>query len=242
MIKGSFTWNGQSSDNFSMKMLDQPTFASPQKDLTANSVPGRNGSVLTTNHRMNDVSASFNFHAMITDDFAHTIRRVRNWLMAPDGYQAMTWDGVDDLTYYLYFDGSSLSFQELSATRISVTIGASIFPVAFYTSSLSETQYFTGNVIVNNGFVTSKPKIRLLGTGAGTFVFGSSTIQVQNVTDEIDIDTELGTVTDSDGNSVYSEINTTTYMSLPTLVIGNNTISIPSGWTCYITGRFGEFA
>ncbi|MFT8878854.1 MAG: hypothetical protein ABF913_04740 [Oenococcus sp.] len=242
MITGKFTWAGKSSDDFKMKMLSQPTFSSPEKDETANSVPGRNGSVFVPNNRMNDISASFSFHAMIVSDFYSTIRRIKNWLLAPDGYQPMIWDGAADLTYYVHLSGASLSFQQLSLTRVLITISATIYPVAYYTNSLNEVSVTNNQVVTNNGLFIAKPKIRLVGSGNAEFAFGASHLVVKNVTDQITVDTLDGTVYDSENNPVYNELVTSTYIDLPTLAVGDNIVTLPDGWTCYMMMRFGEFA
>ncbi|ATE84845.1 hypothetical protein vBOeSunk162_17 [Oenococcus phage vB_OeS_unk162] len=241
-LSGIFNFNGHSSSDFNMRMLAWPSFGAATKDVTANSVPGRNGSVFTSNHRYEDISFPVSFNAKPTSTYMQLISDIKNWLLIPDGYLPMTWDLMPDYTYYISFSGDNWTATPIKTDLVSFTMTITIYPIAFLTTSLTETQYYTGSVLNNSGTVIAPPIVRCVGTGAGTFVLGSSTFQLQNVTSEVDIDSLFGTVEDADGNDVYSEFVTTTYPSLPTLQVGNNTISVPSGWAIYIAPRIGILA
>lgn len=83
-MRNSFTFDGTTSSTYSVYVSGYDTFKSPKKVYHAINIPNRNGALLTTDKRMENVSITY--HCGIKDNFDTNFSNFRNFLMSRDGY------------------------------------------------------------------------------------------------------------------------------------------------------------
>lgn len=88
-----FTYNGISSENFGLHIESKDIYSAPEYDVDFNSIPGRNGDLLISNSRFNNLKVSYTVFLARenTVELAKTIRGIKSWLYKePDRYHLIT--------------------------------------------------------------------------------------------------------------------------------------------------------
>lgn len=87
-MRNYFILNGVDSRDFGVYISGQGTFSAPQKAYTFYNVPGRNGAILGSENRLENINVSY--EAFIYTDFDNQIARFRTFLLSLNGYVQLT--------------------------------------------------------------------------------------------------------------------------------------------------------
>ena len=79
-MRNFFTFNGTPSTNFGVYISGNGVFGAPQRMYDIRSIPGRNGSLIMDNKRLDDILVTY--HAFIYTDFKNKVDQLRNWLLS----------------------------------------------------------------------------------------------------------------------------------------------------------------
>ena len=82
-----FKYNGRSSQDFGIRLSGEDTWRKPSPDLERTAVPGRNGDLIASNRRYNNVDISYK--AGIIHDFASNYNGFINHVLSEPGYHRL---------------------------------------------------------------------------------------------------------------------------------------------------------
>lgn len=87
-MRNYFILDGVDSRDFGVYISGQGTFSAPQKAYTFYNIPGRNGALLGNEHRLENISVSY--EAFIYSNFDENIAAFRTFLLSLNGYKRLT--------------------------------------------------------------------------------------------------------------------------------------------------------
>lgn len=222
------TFNDKSSADFGVFISGEATYNTPNRDIELISVPGRNGTLSIDKGRFQNIDIKY--PAFIADDFDANFSAMKAYLLSQTGYKKL-YDTYHPDHYRLARFNSSLTPEMTQLNRHGkFDLIFDCDPRRFLKDEL---RAFSGSSIKNPTQFTSKPLIRLYGTG--TLTVNDTTLTVNTVDEYVDIDSEIqeaykGT-TNCNGNITVTDF--------PELTPGVNTISytgtsisiLPNWWT-----------
>lgn len=116
-----FTFGGYDSRDFGIYISGSGTFNTPEKEYETAIVPGRNGALLMTMSRIDNVELAY--PAYIYSDFSDRIAAMRSAFMGLEGYQRLTDSYHPDEYRLAYFEGdvSVKTTKKLDAGSFTLT-------------------------------------------------------------------------------------------------------------------------
>lgn len=87
-MRNYFILNGKDSRDFGVYISGQGTFGAPSKAYNFYDIPGRNGALIGSEKRLDNIEVSY--EAFIYKDFDKNIADFRSYLLSLDGYQRLT--------------------------------------------------------------------------------------------------------------------------------------------------------
>lgn len=230
-----FTYKGIRSTDMGLQIDGNLEFSAPRRDVNLVSVAGRDGDLVMDNGRYESVLRTINCRLKTTNENVETlINRIHNWLSTDVGFHDFFWSGDPGFTFKAMVDSPSRAGRTL-ARLARVALKFRVHPIKYLTSSLNERAVTSGDNIANQFLLDAKPIIRVLGTGDIVINFGSQTLDLRDVFQEITIDCETMTVIGHDGNAEFTKM----YSTFPVLETGNNVVTFDGNFQVFITPRLG---
>lgn len=231
--QGYFTFDGVSSKDFGVFINGNKTFNSPQRIVTMQTIPGRNGELVVDEGRYGNMEHSY--AAFIFKDFKPNVSGLANYLSTKVGYHRLEDSYHPDEFYHAMFV-AGLDVDAGSELDVGVfTLTFNRKPQRFLKSGErvvvferpNNTSGTISRTIFNPTRQVSAPLIRVYGTG--TVGVGNMTIQVTSNPGYIDLDCDMEDAfmesTNCNGNiKMLSD-------DFPTLQPGNTGIALGSGIT-----------
>lgn len=184
---GFFTVNGKSCKDYNMVCSDAKIHNIAEKDVDTIQVPGRNGDLVISNNRYENVPLVY--PTVIMKNFIENFSYFVNYIQSFDGYVRIEDTFKTDEFYMARYKG------ETSPKKMALD-NSGVFEVEFerkpqrWLKSGEEKHVFTSNGSIENPtFMTAKPLVRVYGTG--TVGIGSNTIRIDTNQSYIDIDCEI---------------------------------------------------
>lgn len=213
------TIDGRSTLDFKTWISGGGTYGSPVRDVSAVSVPGRNGDIIIDNGRYSNIEVKY--ESFIVKDFDANIAALRSFLGSLKGYKRLedTYH-PDEYRLALFSAGLTPSTTTLNREgRFDIVFNCK--PQRFLTKGEKSLSVENGDAITNHTLFEAEPVIRVYGTG--TLTIGDVSVQVTTADGYTDIDSRIqeaykGT-TNCNGNIVL------TNGVFPTLKPGVNEIS-----------------
>ena len=109
-----FEYNGIKSSDMGLHIQKKNVYSSPKFDSQFVSVPGRNGDLIVSNNRFENIQISYNvfLSAKSVDELAEKLLKVKAWLYShPTGYQNLT-DSYDKKFFRKAVFASSLDIED----------------------------------------------------------------------------------------------------------------------------------
>lgn len=218
----SFIFQGKDSyEDYGIEIYDRPVNPLPERNVDFIEVPGRDGSLTQDHKTYKNITIPINCFLRNKDNYQEQFKLIKQWLSSGEG----------DL---IFSDEPNLKYTALCVNRIDFTqpyINFGEFPIIFecnpYKRSMDNNKITitNGGTIFNPG-ASSKPIIKVYGTGNIDLTVNSNVVHLTNIVDYVTIDSEL---VDCYKDAVL--FNNNMLGEFPELVPGANTIS----WTGTVT-------
>ena len=225
-------FNGQPLEDFKVSLTNAGIYKMPDRDVSKQSVPGRNGDVVIDNGRYNNIEIEY--PCVIHENFDVNFPAMMAYLLNQKGYGRL-----EDSFYPEYY--RSGAFVSVSNKSVSKDGSIGTFSLTFNCKpqrwlKSGETKYTLeqSGSMKNPSAFGSKPFIRLYGKGTLIIAGQSLTIDPLYPNSYLDVDCELM-------NAYYGDRNFNNYVSgnFPELPAGLFQISwtgtsleiIPKWWT-----------
>lgn len=217
-------YDGQSSLEYGVHISGTETFDAPERDITALSIPGRNGDLIFDNGRYKNIDVTY--PAFIHRNFARNAQAMRAWLMKSPGYKRLEDTYHPDLYRLAYFKGP-VDFETTflnwgGETELVFTCK----PQRFFVAGDLPID-FLGHGTINNEYMPAKPLIKVYGSGAGDLNVGEHVVNISDIDEYVMLDCDLMDAYKGTEN----KNSTITAPEFPVLEPGANSIS----WTGGIT-------
>lgn len=219
-----FVFGETSSERFNIYITDMRTFGTPVRDVSFQSVAGRNGELTLDNKRWSNIEIVYS--CAIPTDFADNFTRFKASLLSQTGYQRLTDTGETDVFRL------GVVRDAIDPTVIRQGRGGK-FDVRFYCKP--QKFYLYGEyreklteprTLHNQTGCVALPLITVYGTGAGNLTVGNTTVEIKALADQITIDCDLLNAYRQVGDSAKENKNGDIYApEFPVLEIGENPVS-----------------
>lgn len=184
------TFNGRSTHEFGIFISGESTYSAPERNVTSQEVPGRNGSLLFDMGNFKNISVKY--PSYIVEDLPSRIRDFLNYAGSLIGYQRL------EDTYHPYEfrmarfkTNPSIDTAGYMNRSGKFTLDFDCKPQRFLKSGEEAIEFSTDGIILNRTNFPSKPFIKVYGTGSGSIGVGSETISITNLDTYMDIDCEI---------------------------------------------------
>lgn len=224
-MNGTFTLDGVSSNTWGAFIVDSQIDNGVPRRINAKEIPGRIGSLLLQEKTLPDIEIVYS--GIIYQNFETNYSAMKNFLLSRSGYVRLSDSFHPDEFYKAYYD------KELEAT-VSRERTMGKFKLSFVrqgarylTSGETPVEFTADGSITNPTYFSSRPLIRVYGTGE--LGIGSSTVTITTADGWTDIDCEM-----MDAHKDLTPCNSNIILSgydFPTLVPGANGITLGTGIT-----------
>ena len=220
---------GKQSKDYGLFISGSGTYNAPERDVTAVSVPGRNGDLILDNGRWHNISVSY--PAFIVRNFNENAETIRAWIAGAIGYQQLEDDYHPDFYRLARYSGNI--DWDMAALNIAgqTTLTFDCKPQRFLKLGETPIKIESATTLTNN-WQTSLPLITIWGEGAAGITINGETVQISNIPTNIVLDCDL-----QNAYSVSGLQNLNNLITLPpsgnflSLIHGDNEISFSGGVT-----------
>ena len=220
---------GKQSKDYGLFISGGGTYNAPERDVTAVSVPGRNGDLILDNGRWHNISVSY--PAFIVHNFNENAETIRAWIAGAIGYQQLEDDYHPDFYRLARYSGNI--DWDMAALNIAgqTTLTFDCKPQRFLKLGETPIKIESATTLTNN-WQTSLPLITIWGEGAAGITINGETVQISNIPTNIVLDCDL-----QNAYSVSGLQNLNNLITLPpsgnflSLIHGDNEISFSGGVT-----------
>lgn len=187
-MRNYLIFNGNDSRNYGVYLTGTGTYSAPERAQEMISVPGRNGNLIGTETRFENIEVTY--PAFIYSNFNQNIQNFRNMLLANRGYFELSdsyhTDEYRMATYIGAFEPEVTAMHDAGSFELVFNCK----PQRFLNSGKTTTQYTTNSTINNPTLFPSNPLIRVVGEG--TFYIGTTAITITSPgTAYVDIDSDM---------------------------------------------------
>ena len=190
---GIIIYNGVSSEDLHILVQHPPEYGFPEKDSEATHVPGRNGDVIVDSGTWLNVDRTYDLAIDATGDVTYTdlASRFTQWLHSACTYARLE-DSYEPDYYRMAIYKNSGSISNLFNKAGTIEVSFNCKPQRFLKSG-EEIEVFrtSGTYYRNPTEFTAKPKIIIHGSGSGSINVGNYSININNITDGMVIDSEI---------------------------------------------------
>ena len=181
------TYNGKASSDFGVVISGQDTWKKASPDLERVKIPGRNGELILTNKRYNNVDIPYQCGIIRNFDVNYT--GFINHLLSDPGYHRLE-DSYHPTVYRMaVFETETAPDMTALNAQGTFTITFSCKPQMYLKSGELKQEIVNGGVIYNPTRHDARPLIRVYGTGE--LYIGGQMIRITECDSHTDIDCEL---------------------------------------------------
>lgn len=228
-----FVYAGRRSQEFGLYISGSGTFVGAEWEITEQPVPGRSGEFLISQNRMKNQDISY--PAFIREKFKDYAEAARLWLLNGCEYKRLEDSYHPEYFRIGYFKGP-LDFDVRALNRSAeLTLTFRCKPQRYRKDGEYPRTVSSGNSLFNF-WMPSLPLIQITGTGSGQITVGQSTVNLENMTGSVTLDSEVQDV--FDGTTPMNQ-NASISGGFPVLRSGENRIAWSGGITAVqITPRW----
>lgn len=187
-----FIFGGESSLDYGLYVLEPSTFGAPERAVTEQEVPGRNGVLLIDNGYYKNRAIKYKtwLDTPKAEDRGPWSRNLAAWLLSSPGEYRELYDSYDpDYCKLAYFKGG-LDMSAADTPVLQQTIEFSCKPFQYLRSGLNLREVNSGDSLINPHKFPALPYIKITGSGDVTLSVGNSSWTFSGITDYIEIDSE----------------------------------------------------
>lgn len=231
MSRQYITYNGTDLRDYGVYISGTYVFNAPARSYEPIAIPGRNGSILGSEKRLDDIE--LRYPAFIYNNFDSNVASLRAFLLSSIGYKRLV-DTYHPNEFRLgYFPGAfeATPTSKLDAGQFDLTFICK--PQRYLISGETTTMFSASGTLTNPTLFEAKPLLRVYGTGSITV--NGVTITISEADTYTDIDCEIMEAYKGSANKNYAVSLNSVYF--PVLSPGSNTITL-DGVTADITPRW----
>lgn len=230
-------FNGVSSKSLGLRIINNVEHESTGYDLERIVVPGRDGELLLSNHRLKSVEKSFPCKLNTKDNLTKVQEKISQWLLV-EGYKdfELSWD--PDYLYKAAFI-ETFAIEEILRQFGNVKLNFLVHPIKYLKSGLVKKTVTNQGTVNNAGNVIAKPVIKLTGNGECVLAINNRKTKLTGVQNNIVLDMQKNMVYSGATTSAWDKVVRSQEYVMPYLDIGNNVISWTGSFTLEITPYIG---
>ena len=229
-----FIYNGISSKDMGVRISSKDVYSAPKYDLKFQSIPGRDGDLISPNGRFPNTTVSYTcfIPAKSIQELSDKVTAVKCWLYTePDRYHTLS-DNYDASFFRKAVFNNKLDISD-EVSKIGVfTVNFTCHPMRFSHTGQVKTTFTASPFTLTNPYpFAAKPYLKINGRGTGTL-----TIQSASSNKIWEFSTLNGyTECDSELMNFYHDTepknDTVSGEGFPTFAPGDNTIAFDGGIT-----------
>ena len=228
-----FEYKGIRSSDMGLRIESKNVFSGPEYEVDFLSIPGRDGDLIAGSGRFPNVQVTYSVFipAKTVSELSQKITAVKAWLYSGlNSYHTLS-DTYDTAFFrHAVFAGKLDIEDELNRVGI-FTISFSCKPFRYDDAGTESVTLATGEVMLNPYPFTSKPILRIEGSGKGTLTIQSegsnATWNFTSIDEYVEADSEqMNFYKDSEPKN-----DTVSGDGFPLLYPGENTVSFTGGIT-----------
>ena len=229
-----FIYNGISSKDMGVRISSKDVYSAPKYDLKFQSIPGRDGDLISPNGRFPNTTVSYTcfIPAKSIQELSDKVTAVKCWLYTePDRYHTLS-DSYDTSFFRKAVFNNKLDISD-EVSKIGIfTVNFTCHPMRFSHMGQVKTTFTASPFTLTNPYpFAAKPYLKINGRGTGTL-----TIQSASSNKIWEFSTLNGyTECDSELMNFYHDTepknDTVSGEGFPTFAPGDNTIAFDGGIT-----------
>lgn len=229
-----FIYNGISSKDMGVRISSKDVYSAPKYDLKFQSIPGRDGDLISPNGRFPNTTVSYTcfIPAKSIQELSDKVTAVKCWLYTePDRYHTLS-DSYDTSFFRKAVFNNKLDISD-EVSKIGIfTVNFTCHPMRFSHTGQVKTTFTASPFTLTNPYpFAAKPYLKINGRGTGTL-----TIQSASSNKIWEFSTLNGyTECDSELMNFYHDTepknDTVSGEGFPTFALGDNTIAFDGGIT-----------
>ena len=229
-----FIYNGINSKDMGVRISSKDVYSAPKYDLKFQSIPGRDGDLISPNGRFPNTTVSYTcfIPAKSIQELSDKVTAVKCWLYTePDRYHTLS-DSYDTSFFRKAVFNNKLDISD-EVSKIGVfTVNFTCHPMRFSHTGQVKTTFTASPFTLTNPYpFAAKPYLKINGRGTGTL-----TIQSASSNKIWEFSTLNGyTECDSELMNFYHDTepknDTVSGEGFPTFAPGDNTIAFDGGIT-----------
>lgn len=226
----TLTIGGRNLADFGVYISGEGTYNAPERSITEEVVPGRNGSLIIDNGRYQNIEVSY--PAFIIRDFPRNMAGLRSYLASLRGYSRLE-DSYhpDEHRMAALSGGIDVQTSGYMNREGRFTLTFNCKPQRFLRSGEYAIQVTSGATVYNPTLFDAKPLIRVYGKGSITV--NGETMEWSGSSEYVDIDCDIQ-------DCYYMGANMNNYVTgdFPVLSPGDNVIAFTGSTSVRITPRW----
>lgn len=224
-------FDGKALSDFGIRVSGAGTYGSPERDVTEEEVPGRNGSLIFDNGRYKNADITYKATLLGEDqtDYTKKIEALRSFLGSRIGYKRLE-DTYRMGEYRLASYTSGLDPDETMLQGSEFNLKFNCKPQRFLKTGERTYAYTSSDFIYNPTYFNSQPLIRVYGSGTVTIGDYGVTIVKPTTVNYVDVDVEMMSCYSGSLNCNDSVTLTNNY-TYPFLAPEKNDITLGEGIT-----------
>ena len=225
MSRGYLTFNNKDLRDYGVYISGSGVFDAPERVYDPITIPGRNGAILSTEKRLNNIEVTY--PAFMYSDFKNNMTSLKSFLLAQIGYQKLIDSYYPDQYRMAYYAGGMDvdAWPTLVAGKFDLTFNCK--PQRFLASGDTQQNFYASGTITNPTAFDSQPRFRIYGTGSVTVNGVTMTISAADEYTTVDCESMEA----YKGSTSKNSFLTLSGVDFPVLSPGDNTITLGSGIT-----------
>ena len=215
-MRSYFVFGGKSSLEYGIRVEKCPTFATGQRIIEKQTVPGRSGDLLIDTGAYGNCTQTYEIWFRAGKPTTQAAKSVATWLLSGTGYLHLE-DSYDPDVYRMAAYAGPLSIENWMLTHGRATLEFDCKPQRYLKQGQFPLQVQNGEN-VGNQWMPALPLIKITGSGDGQLSVGSSQIAITDMGGAITLDCDVQ-------NAYNGTINL------------NNSITVTGGWPVLETGQ-----
>lgn len=192
-MRNHITFDGVSSASKGLYISGGSNYNSPARKRDFVTVVGKNGDIIMNDGQFENIQISYPcFMIGVTQATMEArTRAVADWLHSHAEYAKLT-DTYKPDYYRMAVQTGSIDWSLSAAARVAETeLTFNCKPQLFFNSGDTVLLFSENGYITNPSIHSSKPRIRVLGSGDGTLIIGDYRLDISNISSYLQIDTEI---------------------------------------------------
>ena len=172
-----FIYNGISSKDMGVRISSKDVYSAPKYDLKFQSIPGRDGDLISPNGRFPNTMVSYTcfIPAKSIQELSDKVTAVKCWLYTePDRYHTLS-DSYDTSFFRKAVFNNKLDISD-EVSKIGVfTVNFTCHPMRFSHTGQAKSTFTTSPFTLTNPYpFAAKPYLKINGRGTGTLTIQSA--------------------------------------------------------------------